>query len=280
MKTSLDHLPEEKRDRLATLVQVIREAGPAEMIILFGSHARGDWVQDPLTGYESDYDVLVVTKLRTVAEDGTVWSKATDRFRAMPGWPMVDIIVHDFKFVNDQLAHGQYFFRDIAREGVLLHTSGAFAFPAHRAPSPEERKAQATRDFERFFVSAGQFFITYEDHLGRGWLNKGAFELHQATERYFAAFLLTFTAYMPKSHNIEDMADTASRTHPDMRPLLPRKDPEDRRLFDLLKKAYVDARYSTKYQITAEELVTLGARVKELGAVVERVCKQEIATLG
>ena len=280
MKTSLDHLPQEKRDRLAKLVEILREAGPAEMIVLFGSHARGDWVNDPATGYESDYDVLVVTKSREVAEDVALWGKATDRFAEMPGWPSVDVIVHDFKFVNEQLAHGQYFFGDIAREGVLLYTSGAFTLSAHRAPSPEQRKAQAERDFERFFVSAGEFYQHYEDDLPRQWFNLSAFNLHQATERYFAAFLLAFTAYMPKSHNIEDLADTASRCHPDMRPLLPRKDPADKRLFELLKKAYVDARYSTKYQITAEELAVLGARVKELGAVVERVCREKIATLG
>jgi hypothetical protein len=85
---------------------------------------------------------------------------------------------------------------------------------------------------------------------------------------------------MPKSHNIEKLAKLAAQFHPDMRPLLPRTEPEDKRLFELLKKAYVDARYSTKYRITAEELAVLGVRVKELGAVVERVCREKIATLG
>ncbi len=29
-------------------------------VILFGSYARGDWVDDPIGGYVSDYDLLVV----------------------------------------------------------------------------------------------------------------------------------------------------------------------------------------------------------------------------
>jgi predicted nucleotidyltransferase/HEPN domain-containing protein len=280
MKTSLDHLPQETRDRLSKLVEVLREAGPAEMIVLFGSHARGDWVNDPATGYESDYDVLVVTRSREVAEDVALWGKATDRFADMPGWPSVDVIVHDFRFVNEQLAHGQYFFGDIAREGVLLYSSGAFTLPAHRAPTPDQRKAQAERDFERFFTSANEFLSGVDFYLGRQNNNLAAFMLHQATERYFAAFLLVFNAYMPKSHNIEKLAKMAAQFHPDMPPLLPRTEPEDKRLFELLKKAYVDARYSTKYQITAEELAVLGGRVRELGAVVERVCREKIATLG
>ena len=32
------------------------------MVVLFGSHARGDWVEDPETGYRSDYDLLVVVE--------------------------------------------------------------------------------------------------------------------------------------------------------------------------------------------------------------------------
>ena len=45
-----------------------------------------------------------------------------------------DLIVHDFAFVNDQVKQGQYFWRDVLTEGVLLYTSGAFSFDAKRAP--------------------------------------------------------------------------------------------------------------------------------------------------
>jgi predicted nucleotidyltransferase/HEPN domain-containing protein len=281
MRTSLDHLPQRTQERLAFIVQVLRETGPVEMVVLFGSHARGTWANDLATGFKSDFDVLVVTRSAEVADDVALWGKATARFAGMPeGWPDVDLVVHDFAFVNDQIKQGQYFWRDVVTEGVLLYTSGAFAFNTKYAPTPEQRRAQAERDFERFHTSASRFFQMYEDGLARGWLNESAFELHQATERFFAAFLLTFTAYMLKSHNLEKLANMAAQHHPDMRPLLPRKEPEDERLFELLKKAYVDARYSTKYRVTAEELGVLGARVKALGEVVERVCREKIAALG
>ena len=280
MRTSIDHLPQRTKNRLAFVVQVLREAGPVEMIILFGSQARGDWVRDLENGYESDYDLLVVTKSREVAEDVVLWGKATARFASMMDMPPVDLIVHDFAFVNDQIKQGQYFFRDIVTEGVLLYTSGAFAFNAKRAPTPAQRKAQAEQDFERFYTSAHEFYDNYEANLAKARHNNSAFQLHQATERFLAAFLLTFTAHMPHTHNIEKLANITTHHHPAMHPLLPRKDPEDERLFELLKKAYVDARYSTNYRITAEELATLGARVRELGEVVERVCREKIATLG
>ena len=47
MKRSLSHLPKRKREEPKLITQTIVEMVPAtQMIILFGSHARGDWVED------------------------------------------------------------------------------------------------------------------------------------------------------------------------------------------------------------------------------------------
>jgi uncharacterized protein len=280
VKTSLDHLPEEKREQIERLVGIIREAGPVEMIILFGSHARGNWVEDPETGYESDYDLLVLVKSPKEAEDYGRWGSVEQRMAQARGMPPVTLIVHDFKFMNRQLEHGQYFFSDVANEGVLLYTSGAFKFTSHRVPSPAERRKQAETDFESWIKSADEFYDTYEDDLRKARHNKSAFELHQAAERFFAAFLLVFTAYKPQTHNLETLANHADNLHPAMRAVLPRTLEEDKRLFELLKKAYVDARYNRNYRITAEELGVLGPRVRELRAAIERACREKLATLG
>jgi len=54
MKTTLDHLPEKKKHQLRALAELIRAEAEVEMIILFGSFARGDAVEDPIGGYFSD----------------------------------------------------------------------------------------------------------------------------------------------------------------------------------------------------------------------------------
>jgi flagellar biosynthesis/type III secretory pathway protein FliH len=60
--------------------------------------------------------------------------------------------------------------------------------------------------------------------------------------------------------------------------LLPKTDPDDKHLFDLLKKAYIDARYSMSYRITAEELAELQKRVLVLAERVREACLEKIAT--
>lgn len=65
MKTSIDHLPEHKQEELARVVEILhaefedalaessadwKKSGRILKIILFGSYARGNWVDEPLTG--------------------------------------------------------------------------------------------------------------------------------------------------------------------------------------------------------------------------------------
>ncbi|MCU7926528.1 MAG: nucleotidyltransferase domain-containing protein [Candidatus Thiodiazotropha sp. (ex Dulcina madagascariensis)] len=68
MNQILGHLPEFKRDELKHIVSVIHQkSDDVEMIILFGSYARGDYKveadlqPDRKSGHVSDYDILVVT---------------------------------------------------------------------------------------------------------------------------------------------------------------------------------------------------------------------------
>jgi hypothetical protein len=56
----------------------------------------------------------------------------------------------------------------------------------------------------------------------------------------------------------------------------PRGTEEDDRLFKLLKRAYIEARYKKSFSITAEELAILGARVRDFAGRVERACREQI----
>ncbi len=75
MKTSLDHLPPRKQRELAQVVDVLRAGLAAKLenatqphkrngkilkVILYGSYARGGWVEDHKGGYYSDFDILVI----------------------------------------------------------------------------------------------------------------------------------------------------------------------------------------------------------------------------
>lgn len=279
MKTSLDHLSESKQRKLAALADLIRAEAEVEMIILFGSFARGDAVEDPVGGYFSDFDVLVIVKSPGMVDKLNVWSTIENRAHRITRPTSLSLLVHDIKDVNEQLEKGFYFFSDIKREGILIYDSGQFHLAEAKESTPAERKALAQAWFDQWFKSANEFYRIFELALGEGFLNASAFQLHQATERFYHCALLVLTAYKPKTHNLDDLGKRAGDLHPALRNVFPRGTPEDDRLFKLLKHAYVDARYDPQYAITREELSAIATHVRELRSRIEVVCRERIAAM-
>ena len=103
--------------------------------------------------------------------------------------------------------------------------------------------------------------------------------LHQAVERLYACLLLVETNYSPSTHSIKFLRSLAEQIDPELIAVWPRETKHDRRLFELLKRAYVDARYSEHYAITAEELVWLGERAEILRTLVETRSREKIEQL-
>jgi uncharacterized protein len=279
VKTSLDHLPTRKQAELRAIVDILRAGVPLEMVILFGSHARGDWVEDLEHGYFSDYDLLAIVESPNVAEDAALWSRLETKARQVSGEALVTLITHDIKFVNREIRAGSYFFGDIRNEGVLLLDAQRFTLATPKEATPAERAERAERNFAYWFESAGGFLRGFEFYLGERLSNHAAFLLHQAAERLYVTASLVFTGYKRKSHDLLKLSEEAAPLHPDLRGALARTTPEGARLFDLLRRAYIDARYDKSYRITAEELATLGEGVRRLAVVVERACRDKLASV-
>ena len=280
MRTSLEALPFKKQQQLAALVELIRSEVAVEMIILFGSHARGDWVQDPVGGYFSDFDVLVVVEKPGTVERYKLWSTIEDRAERLLQPATLSLIVHDIEDVNQQLEKGFYFFSDVKQEGIMLYDSQRFTLADAKKLSPAERRDYADSCFVEWFGSASRFYDIFEFSKNSDALKEAAFLLHQATERYYHTVLLVFTAYKPKTHNLETLGKRCADLHPDLRGVFPQDTPQEARLFKLLKAAYVDARYKTSYTVSKQELEIIAGWVRELSARVQRVCREHIEELG
>ena len=160
MKTSLEHLPEAKREQLAAIAALLQAEAPVDMVILFGSYARGDWVEDLETGYRSDFDVLAVVGTEEQARNHELWSQLSQKCRDLAGRTPVTLIVHDIKELNHELRLGQYFFIDILREGVLLYNSRRVQLASPKALTPIDRLKLGLVNFRYWFGSASEFWGT------------------------------------------------------------------------------------------------------------------------
>src|SRR5262249_48643453 len=117
MKTSIDHLPEDKQAQLRAIAELFGECAAVDKLILFGSFARGDWVEDEETGYVSDFDLCAVVDDEKQVVDLAMWGELERRTRVIAGRTSVTLIVHDIKFINREIRIGQYFWSDVANEG-------------------------------------------------------------------------------------------------------------------------------------------------------------------
>lgn len=293
MKTDLDHLPGSKQQDLARIVEILfaefedatslstqkwKKQGRILKVILYGSYARGDWVADPVGGYYSDYDILVVVNDERLTDPVDYWYKAEDHFLREYGITKrlsapVGLIVHSLGDVNFQLSRGRPFFIDIVRDGIVLYELGTQHFDPPKPLSPEVAREEARQYFDKWYGSASAFLRNAGYAIKDGENNLAAFLLHQATEHFYHTVLNVLTLYSPKSHKINFLRDKAEDIARDLIPVWPRDDKFARRCFELLQQAYVNARYSPHYKISGEELAWLVERIELLQSEVKRVAE-------
>ncbi len=294
----IEHLPDRKRRELARIVEILfagvekfqatklsekRSAGKILKVILYGSYARGDWVEDRVSGYRSDYDLLIIVNSKAFAEEHELWEGIenellTQQLSRRIETPVVPI-VHDLNDVNEQLSRGRPFFVDVAKDGILLYDKPGHALAQPKALTAVEQLAEARGHYDQWHQLSIEALAGASLLLEKNIWRDGAFMLHQATERAYHCALLTLTLYSPKSHRIKVLRSRAEEVDSRLIAPWPRDTRFSRRCFELLSRAYVEARYSVKYKISVEELGWLAEHVKLLQGAVEAVCQERLSQM-
>ncbi|MBE1529527.1 putative nucleotidyltransferase/HEPN domain-containing protein [Sphingopyxis sp. OAS728] len=301
MRTGLDHLPPHKQRELERVVQIIfeefddaisratmgwKKKGRISKIILYGSYARGGWVDEPHTakGYQSDYDLLVLVNDKRLTDRVEYWSKLDDRLNREFGITKtlrtpVNFIVHALGEMNEGLAQGRYFFLDVARDGIALYEAHDSEFAEPKPMTPHAALDAAREYFDEWWSASKRKLKLSNDAIDQGFTNEAAFLLHQTVESLYHCVLLVRTFYTPHIHNLAFLRTQAEGMDARLIDAWPREAKVDRSRFEKLKAAYIKARYSKHYRISEEELSWLGERVENLAAIVEMICRERIAEL-
>jgi predicted nucleotidyltransferase/HEPN domain-containing protein len=300
MRTDLDHLPVTQQGELARVRQTLldefaaaiagatqpwKKNGKVQKIVLFGSYSRDDWVDEAANGYQSDFDILVVVSHKDLTDVAEYWYVADDKIQRDEGIARpVNIIVHTLEEVNEGLSRGEYFWVDIARDGIALYElpGVALATPKPLTEADAYRMAQGyfaewLPSIDRALATAKEQELKGADDLG--WRKDAAFTLHQAAERAYTCFLLVRTHYVPRSHNLKFLRSLAEAKEPRLIDSWPRATKLDRRRFELTKRAYVEARYSASFEIGPDDLAAITAAIRSLRDTVEAVSREWLDAL-
>ena len=288
MKNSIAYLPKDKQEDLNFLVnEILKRLPQVEFIILYGSYARGNYVRRSIriedggipTVKISDYDIYVITSGINSKKAETVLDNVEDIFFSGKDFDRdtpVQFINDDIKIVNKYLEEGRYFYTQIKQEGIVLYNSGKYKLARRRKLNYAEIKEQAQEYFDEKLNEANEFLVDTINAFNRGNYKRASFYLHQACENYYYAIRLTYTLRNNKQHNLSKLSSSVRSYSEDLKTVFPQDTLEEKRLFTLLKAAYVDARYNPHFVVTKKDIDQLTPKVELLRDITKRICESKI----
>lgn len=291
MKQSIGFLPENKRQDLQQLVDLIRtHIKDVGMVILFGSYAKNKYVDydqriefGTPTYYMSDYDLLVLTRKEIGAIQYSLYAKIKDRFfenKNRPFHTHPQFINYGIDEFNHALTKAHYFETEIKRDGILLYDSGQYKLARRRKLDFAEIRERAQKYFDDKFTTAIDFINGVKFYYDNGRYKMAAFHLHQSAENLLRMVSLVHILYSPKNHDLDELLRSCKAYTIELCRAFPRNTPEEERLFDLLQRSYIESRYNPDFEITKADIEALVPKVERLRDIVEKVCREQIAFYG
>lgn len=292
MKRSIKHFRKRTQEELEVLQQlIVKHIKGCEMIILYGSYARGNYVLwdnriefGVNTCYQSDYDILVVVSASNVkiTEDrikDKVIGPYEYLFSNKSRYTQPEIIVEFVDTLNRALERKQYFFTDIVREGIKLYDTKNFKLAKPQQLSFAEIRDYAVEEFERVYSNGVNLLNGVIEHYypKEDYINS-SFIAHQVCEKFYNAISLVFTNYRPKSHKLAKLSAQTKRFCNELVTVFPLDTEFEKRCYDLLCRAYIEARYNKDFAVTREELEYMLQRIEFLKELTHKICTDKIAS--
>jgi HEPN domain-containing protein/predicted nucleotidyltransferase len=271
----LNHLPHQVRKAIILIRDLLIEKYRPEMLILFGSYAdRIAWHR------QSDIDMLIVAETDDRPRlELEIKQYILDNVPKQKVAAIFSPIVETPERLNEQLAIGQYFFKEIVEKGKILYDTGRFSLAEMRLLTNREYKELVTKDFTYWREEAEGFFEIHTFCLSKKNHRLAAFNLHQVCESCYKMIELVYTRYASKTHDLNELSDICLSHLPELKDTFPKDTEFKERAYTLLRNAYIRARYDPKYEIEKDELDYLGARVKLLLELAIKRCREQLGKL-
>lgn len=181
--------------------------------------------------------------------------------------PVTAIVLYLDEFIQ-WLLNGHPFANAVCQKAQLIYEDNGI-LPIPKEVNEQEQKkeietlyTQTASKLESFLAGAELYKIRKEYKLA-------AFMLHQAAEQSLRAMLIINTGLKINTHSIDKLFRYNSMFCYQLPELFPRNNEKEKRLYTLLNKAYIHARYKDDYSITHEELTTLTEKLKRIKQLFE-----------
>lgn len=285
MQTTFDNLSPHLVTLLAELTQIIAKTIQPEKILCYGYRASpyNDWScfteDSPLQEtIKATFDLLVVTNSKNNLPDHEMLQKINHL--AEPLDCEVTAIVQSLDSVNDLIAKNSRFLTTLYHKAVLVYNAGnSDIIDPPAAISHEETTRKIETVWNNCYQTAERFYKTACFCLDNDWNEKALFDLHQATQHTCMALLRIYTGYRSTTHNLSRLLALIENFSFVPSTIFPCSTEEETALFNLLNKAYSDARYKEDYSIPTDLANLLKKRVQQLLLVAEKLYNKKMIAI-
>ncbi|UPK70956.1 HEPN domain-containing protein [Chitinophaga filiformis] len=257
-------------DPLERIIDIIVKVTEAEKIFLLDARGNDN------AGHASQYDLLILlpgksqqphkelqetieTACKDIADVMISFSKAVEIYRL--------------------IREGHIFYSLVCTTENMVYDDGRFPLPISIITNLEVMKIKAQEDFYKTFRIA-RLFLDGAGHFSQIRVaDIAAFMLHQAAEHCLRAILYALTGHNYVTHNLRRLLRFTRQCAPKLYDAHPFSTRKDKDLFQLLYKAYVNARYKDDFKIEHLELQELFTLIHELHLKTEQIFQEKMDSL-
>jgi HEPN domain-containing protein len=178
--------------------------------------------------------------------------------------------------VYKQLREGHIFYSAVCTDGLIVYDNKRLPLPEKIVIDITAIKVKARNIFNDAFHNAKSYLDGAEYFVTSNQYKQAAFLLHQATEQAIRALLASLTGLTSYGHNLKSLIRHSFFCAPDLDAVFPKNTDQEKELFNLLNAAYVDARYSTNYEISQEQVMVLLDRVSSILTQTEQAFEERL----
>jgi HEPN domain-containing protein len=247
------------------LVDMIVKAAKPDMIFLLGAslcRRRSESVFNKSTSASeqvSDCFLLVLMPDLGNKEPHEWQDKIENNCKSLM---LVTTIVLRTGAFEQWLKTGHRFALTVSQSASPIYDSGSVSmaipqgFTGIVADKGEEKQYSDGLMKAKEFLAGSELFRIRKQHA------MAAFMLHQSAEQALRTLLKTGTGYHANTHSLDRLIRYASLVFHQLQDIFQQKTDEEKRLFSLLQKAYIDTRYKEDYKISNDDLVYLSEKIR------------------
>ncbi len=170
---------------------------------------------------------------------------------------------------HEWLKQGHQFALNVWQKAVRWYDNGLIT----QASVPTEPKPADTAEMEKNRIAgknrAKEFLVAAELFVARKQYSMAAFMLHQCAEQTLITLVKAQTGYHANTHSIDRLLRLAELVSYQIRDRLPRNTEYEKSRFNLLQKAYIEARYKSDFKVTETDIEYLLPAVRDIVELLE-----------